>query len=60
MTHLVRFGWVDYVVFALMLLISSGVGVYHAWRGASSSMSNYLLGGKRMTIFPIAMSLAAR
>ncbi len=54
------FGWPDYLVFSLTLAISLVVGVYHAWKGAGSSTSNYLLGGKAMAVFPIAMSLAAR
>lgn len=54
------FTWADYLLFALTLLVSSLVGVYHAWRGASASTSEYLMGGKKMPIFPVAMSLAAR
>ena len=54
------FGWVDYLLFALVLVVSSLVGVYHAWKGASDSTSNYLMGGKKMGILPIALSLAAR
>lgn len=53
------FGWVDYFVFSVTLLVSLLIGVYHAWRGANST-SEYLLGGKSMGVFPIAMSLAAR
>ena len=55
-----RFGWVDYVLFAITLAISSIVGIYHAWKGAGNSTSDYLMGGKTMGIFPIAMSFAAR
>lgn len=55
-----RFTWIDYLLFALTLLLSSLVGIYHAWRGASSSTNDYLMGGKKMPIFPVAMSLAAR
>lgn len=55
-----RFGWVDYLLFALSLLVTVLIGVYHAWRGAGNSTSQYLLGGKAMGMFPIAMSLAAR
>jgi hypothetical protein len=54
------FTWVDYLLFALTLLVSSLVGVYHAWRGASGSTSDYLTGGRKMPIFPVALSLAAR
>lgn len=53
------FGWVDYFLFALTLLVSLLIGVYHAWRGGNST-SEYLLAGKSMGVFPIAMSLAAR
>ncbi|XP_057371552.1 sodium-coupled monocarboxylate transporter 1-like isoform X2 [Daphnia carinata] len=53
------FTWVDYLLFALTLLVSSLVGIYHAWQGASDSTSNYLMGGRKMPIFPVAMSLAA-
>ena len=53
------FGWVDYLLFGLTLLASLLIGVYHAWRG-SNSTSEYLLGGKMMGVFPVAMSLAAR
>ena len=54
------FTWVDYFLFALTLLVSSLVGIYHAWHGASGSTSDYLMGGRKMPIFPVAMSLAAR
>ncbi len=54
------FGWADYLIFTLTLVLSLLIGVYHAWRGAASSTSEYLLGGKSMGIFPIAMSFAAR
>ncbi|EFX77081.1 hypothetical protein DAPPUDRAFT_106304 [Daphnia pulex] len=53
------FTWVDYFLFALTLVVSSLVGIYHAWRGASRSTSDYLMGGRKMPIFPVAMSLAA-
>ena len=52
------FGWVDYLLFGLTLLASLLIGIYHAWRG-SNSTSEYLLGGKMMGVFPVAMSLAA-
>lgn len=55
-----HFGWVDYLLFGLSLLITVLIGIYHAWRGAGNSTAQYLLGGKAMGMFPIAMSLAAR
>ena len=57
---ILRFNWPDYLIFALTLVSSLLIGVYHAWKGAGKSTTNYLLGGKTMSIFPIAMSLASR
>ncbi|KAI9564252.1 hypothetical protein GHT06_007990 [Daphnia sinensis] len=53
------FTWVDYLLFAFTLLVSSLVGIYHAWRGSSGSTSDYLMGGKKMPLLPVALSLAA-
>uniref|UniRef100_A0AAQ4P9N3 Solute carrier family 5 member 8 n=1 Tax=Gasterosteus aculeatus aculeatus TaxID=481459 RepID=A0AAQ4P9N3_GASAC len=51
---------VDYVVFALMLLVSAAVGVYYAWvdRGQGSS-GDFLTGGRRLTALPVSLSLTA-
>ena len=54
-----RFVWADYLIFGLTLLISLAVGVYHACKGVNTT-ADYLLGGRKMSQFPIAMSLAAR
>lgn len=54
------FGLGDYLVFILTLFTSMVIGMYYAWRGASNSTYEYLMGRKTMGIFPIAMSLAAR
>lgn len=53
-TRRLMFGWVDYLLFSLTLLISSLIGVYHAWKSASASSNttdNYLMGGKKMVSF---------
>ena len=57
---ILRFDWPDYLIFALTLVSSLLIGIYHAWKGAGKSTTNYLLGGKTMSIFPIAMSMASR
>lgn len=51
---------VDYVVFALMLVVSAAVGVYYAWvdRGHRSS-GDFLMGGRRLTALPVSLSLTA-
>uniref|UniRef100_A0AAQ4QET2 Solute carrier family 5 member 8 n=1 Tax=Gasterosteus aculeatus aculeatus TaxID=481459 RepID=A0AAQ4QET2_GASAC len=54
------FAVTDYVVFALMLLVSAAVGVYYAWvdRGQGSS-GDFLTGGRRLTALPVSLSLTA-
>lgn len=66
-----RFGIVDYVVFAAMLLMCSVVGVYFGWKDHKKNQQrklkerrgsgelDYLVGGRNMQIFPVAMSLVA-
>ncbi|XP_034079010.1 sodium-coupled monocarboxylate transporter 1 [Gymnodraco acuticeps] len=50
----------DYLVFALMLLVSAAVGVYYAWtdRGQQSS-GDFLMGGRSLTALPVSLSLTA-
>uniref|UniRef100_A0A4W6E089 Solute carrier family 5 member 8 n=1 Tax=Lates calcarifer TaxID=8187 RepID=A0A4W6E089_LATCA len=50
----------DYVVFALMLLVSAAVGVYYAWvsRGRGNS-KDFLTGSRKLTALPVSMSLTA-
>ncbi|XP_043824043.1 sodium-coupled monocarboxylate transporter 1-like [Dromiciops gliroides] len=50
----------DYLVFAGMLLISAVIGVYYAFAGGGQQTSNdFLMGGRRMTAVPVALSLTA-
>ena len=53
-----KFGWEEYVVLSLMLLVSTLIGIYFAWKGQKSN-AEYLLGGKRMGVLPMSMSLIA-
>ncbi|XP_034019325.1 sodium-coupled monocarboxylate transporter 1 [Thalassophryne amazonica] len=50
----------DYVVFAVMLVVSAAIGVYFAWvdKGRVSS-KEFLTGGRRMTALPVSLSLVA-
>ncbi|KAG7310878.1 hypothetical protein JYU34_003709 [Plutella xylostella] len=54
-----KFGWVDYVVFVLMLAISAVVGVYWGFMKKQTTQQDYLLGGRNMQVVPVAMSLVA-
>ncbi|XP_047112838.1 sodium-coupled monocarboxylate transporter 2-like [Schistocerca piceifrons] len=56
-----EFGWVDYLLFALTLVISALIGVYFAFFDPKrqNTRDGYLMGGRTMGIFPISMSLIA-
>lgn len=50
----------DYVVFAGIILAAAGVGLFQAIRSRKeTSSAEFLLGGRRMTAVPVAMSLTA-
>ncbi|EMP28121.1 Sodium-coupled monocarboxylate transporter 2 [Chelonia mydas] len=50
----------DYVVFAALFLISSGIGVFFAIKERKNVTSKqFLVGGKQMTCGPVALSLTA-
>lgn len=54
------FYWVDYLVFALLLLFSLGIGLFYAFRDRQiKSTSEYLMAGKSMSIAPVTLSLLA-
>ncbi|XP_061425934.1 sodium-coupled monocarboxylate transporter 1-like [Lethenteron reissneri] len=55
-----QFGTWDYVVFALMLVISACIGLYHAFAGGGQNTSeDVLLGRRQLSPYPVALSLAA-
>lgn len=53
------FGWFDYTLFSLLLLVSVLIGVYFGFFSKQDSTTEYFLGGKRMGCFPVAMSIIA-
>ena len=54
-----KFGWEEYFVFALMLAISAGIGLFFCLKGQKSN-AEFLMGGKNMGTVPMTMSLVAR
>lgn len=60
MMSLQRFSWPDYLVLVLMLFLCVLIGIYFGFKQKSSSENEYLMGGRNMSIFPVAMSLVAR
>ncbi|KAK3921900.1 Sodium-coupled monocarboxylate transporter 1 [Frankliniella fusca] len=47
----------DYTLFILMMLLSALIGVYYGCYKRQNSVSEYLHGGKTMSVLPVAMSL---
>jgi solute carrier family 5 (sodium-coupled monocarboxylate transporter), member 8/12 len=62
--ELQKFGWQDYSVFLLMLAICASIGIYFGFiekkSKAIADETDYLVGGRNMKVFPVAMSLIAR
>ena len=59
--HLQRFSWPDYLVFVMMLLLCIMIGIYFGFMKGhkSNSETEYLMGGRNMMVFPVALSLIA-
>ena len=60
-----KFGWPDYLVFIFMLLLCAFIGIYFGFivkksKKTADDEADYLVGGRKMKVFPIAMSLIAR
>lgn len=59
-TLLHYFSWVDYTVFATMLIVSCLIGTFYGFFAKKQETSqDFLLGGSSMGTFPTAMSLTA-
>jgi sodium-coupled monocarboxylate transporter 8/12 len=53
--------WYEYATFLTMLIFSAFIGIYYGCFGSKQATpKEYLLGGKKMKIFPIAVSVALR
>ncbi|KAH8381946.1 hypothetical protein KR009_001131 [Drosophila setifemur] len=57
--ELQRFAWPDYVAFVAMFLLCIGIGIYFGFMNKSVSEDDYMLGGRKMLVIPIAFSLVA-
>ena len=58
---MLMFNWVEYTVFGSLLGLSVLIGVYYGWyKGNQNTVSEYLLGGQTMGVFPVTMSMVAR
>ncbi|XP_069697681.1 sodium-coupled monocarboxylate transporter 1-like [Periplaneta americana] len=55
-----RFHWADYLVLAVMFVVSGSIGLFYGCFGKKqTTASDFLLGGSAMGTFPMAMSLAS-
>lgn len=60
MSTLKLFNWMEYLVFFGMLAASSLIGVYYGCRPKKDvTVDDYMLGGRKMSILPVALSLVA-
>lgn len=66
-----RFNWPDYLVFVMMLVSCIFIGIFFGYKDhmkhknrktarRDSEALDYLVGGRKMKIFPVAVSLVAR
>lgn len=59
-----KFGWLDYSMFVMMLSTCAAIGIYFGFFEKKSKQigdeADYLVGGRNMKTFPVAMSLIAR
>lgn len=67
--QLQKFGWLDYSMFVFMLATCAAIGIYFGFfekkfknvkDEADFEADSYLVGGRNMKTFPVAMSLIAR
>ncbi|XP_030374110.1 sodium-coupled monocarboxylate transporter 1 [Scaptodrosophila lebanonensis] len=59
LADLQRFSWIDYIVFVAMFLLCICIGIYFGFMNKSVSEADYMLGGRKMLVIPIAFSLVA-
>lgn len=59
LVHLQRFSWPDYLVFIAMFVLCIFIGIYFGFLKKAVSEDDYLVGGRNMSTFPIALSLVA-
>jgi len=55
-----QFSPMDYTVFAILLVISSAIGIYFAWKDRQNDdENNYALAGQTFSAWPVSLSLTA-
>jgi len=50
----------DYIIFILFLVLSTAIGLYHAFVGGrQKTTAEYLMGGRNLRTLPVAISIVA-
>ncbi|XP_011686236.1 PREDICTED: putative sodium-dependent multivitamin transporter [Wasmannia auropunctata] len=58
MTQINPLGWIDYLVIAVMLCISAGIGIYYRFSGGrQKTMEEYFIASRSMSTVPVAIAL---
>lgn len=57
--NILHFSYIDYAIFIILLILSSAIGIYYGFlsKTKQNNANEYLLGGKKMALFPISVSL---
>ena len=50
------FGWADWTLFALLIVLSLAIGIITGLRG-NKTTEDVLMGGRKMSVFPVTMSI---
>ncbi|XP_066490587.1 sodium-coupled monocarboxylate transporter 1-like [Tiliqua scincoides] len=54
-----HFTQLDYLLFALMLLVSAAIGVYYAFKDVHKSHEEFIMASRKLHCAPVALSLTA-
>lgn len=56
-----QFSQIDYILFVIVIVVSLGIGLYYAikLRKVITTVDDYLLGGRNMSLIPVTCSLVA-
>lgn len=56
------FAWYEYVVFSSMFVATGAIGLYFGFtrKKTDNTVKEYMFGGGKMPVLPIALSLIAR
>ena len=58
MAEEISYSMVDYVVAAITLVVPMGIGLWYAVKDVhKGTRDEYLLGGRQMSVLPVAMSI---